>query len=362
MSKPDNLILIVDDNPQNVQIAWAILDEAGYEIAILNCGEKVCEFAETEPVSLILLDVMMPDIDGFEVCRRLKSNPKTKDIPVIFQTALTSQEEIVRGFDAGAVDYVVKPYQSQEFRKRVETHIKLRNATLLLAEKNEELTHYVYTISHDLRSPLLTISAYMSEMKEAFLQGDLEQVLGDQRFMDKALHRMQTLLDGLILVAKAGDAKLKMESFTLNELAEEVAMLVAGRSKEHHVVILLPTTTVPMRGDRSKLIQVLQNLIENAIKYRGSQPNPSIEIGVSERGKCVIYFVRDNGQGIESDLLLKVFDIFQQSELASDGAGLGLSLAKRIIEAHKGRIWVESAGKGQGSTFFFTLGTQDCTP
>jgi two-component system, sensor histidine kinase and response regulator len=356
MTYSRNLILVVDDNPTNLQIAWAILDEAGYEVAFLNCGKNVCDFAATEPVSLILLDIMMPDLNGFEVCRQLKSNPKTKNIPVIFQTALTSQEDIVRGFEAGAVDYVVKPYHPPEFRKRIETHLQLRNTTELLAEKNAELTHYIHTISHDLRSPLLTISAYIEEMKLDFLQGNQEQVLQDQFFVDKAINRMQNLLDGLLQVAKAGDTNLKLESLTLNELATEVSGLVAGRIKEHPVNIQIPSAIIPIYGDRSKLIQVLQNLVENAIKYKGTQSQPSIEIGAVIQGKSPVYFVKDNGKGIEAELLPKIFDVFQQSDASAGGAGLGLSLVKRIIEAHKGRIWVESPGLGQGSVFYFTIG------
>lgn len=359
MEKSKGLILLVDDNPDNLQIAWSILDNAGYDVAILRGGASVCEFAETESVTLILLDVMMPDIDGFEVCRRLKSNLKTNHIPVIFQTGLTAHEDILRGFEAGAVDYVTKPYQKKELLKRVETHVNLRNAMVQLEQKNEEMTHHFYTISHDLKNPLLTISSFLEEMDTDYKNGDLEQVKNDRRFMNKAIQRMKDLLDGLLLVAKAGDRKLELQNLTLEDVAQEVILLLGGRIKEHEVVVHISSEFIPIRGDRSKLIQVLQNLVDNAIKYRNPEQKLVIEIGARKQGNSQTYFVKDNGKGIDPTQANKVFEIFQQTNRDSEGVGLGLFLVKRIIDVHQGRIWVESEGINKGCTFCFTLGVME---
>ncbi len=222
--------------------------------------------------------------------------------------------------------------------------------------KNAELQRFVYAVSHDLRSPLITIQGFLGYLERDLAGGDTERVATDVSKIRGAAEKMQGLLGELLKLSRIGSIANTGEIIGMGEAAGEAVAMVEGAIVERGVEVMIAPDLPVVFGDRSRLVRVLQNLLENAVKYMGEQQHPRIEIGVlREPGEASVIYVRDNGVGIETRDHDRVFDLFAQLDSKADGTGMGLTLVKRIIEVHGGRIWVESGGRGQGSTFFFTL-------
>lgn len=185
--------------------------------------------------------------------------------------------------------------------------------------------------------------------------GDRERMQTDMRYIQMAAATMQRLLDELLALSRIGHVANPLTEVPLSELAREAVTLVGGQLVARGVQVHIPPHLPVVRGDRPRLLAVLQNLLDNAIKFMGSQPTPRIEIGARQEGEQTICYVQDNGRGIEPRYHEKVFGLFERLDVTGDGTGMGLALVKRIIEVHGGRIWVESAGPGHGSTFCFIL-------
>jgi signal transduction histidine kinase len=228
----------------------------------------------------------------------------------------------------------------------------------LIAEqeaKSAEMERFTYTVSHDLKSPLITICGFLGLLEQDALRGNVERMQTDIAYIHMAATTMQRLLDELLELSRIGRVVHPLTEIPLNVLAHEAVTLVGGqiaaRGAQVHIAPDLPVVV----GDRSRLLEVLQNLVDNAVKFMGTQPTPRIEIGCRQEEKETVYYVQDNGVGIDPRYHEKVFGLFERLESEGDGTGIGLALVKRIIEVHGGRIWVESAGQGCGSTFCFTL-------
>ena len=227
-----------------------------------------------------------------------------------------------------------------------------------LEVQNAELERYAYTFSHELKTPLVTLGAYMGALRGDVMNGDADAIDGDLTYMSKAADRMGGLLDDLLELAQIGRLVRPPEDVALEELAREAVVLFSGQIREEGIQVDISPDLPVVFGDRKRLFEVVQNLIDNSVKYVRDQPKPRIEIGTrQEEGETVCY-VRDNGIGIDPQYHHKIFDLFDQLDPKFEGSGIGLALAKRIVEIHDGRIWVESQGVGQGSTFFFTLPTE----
>ncbi len=226
-----------------------------------------------------------------------------------------------------------------------------------LEVKNAELERFTYTVSHDLKSPLITIKGFLGFLEQDALNGRIEQARHDIELISNAANKMQQLLDELLELSRIGRLRNPPQAIALTELAREAAELVAGQLMAHDVQVEIAPDMPTVVGDRPRLREVFENLLSNAAKFMGTQPHPRVEIGVRYDKDEVhpIIYVRDNGIGIEPQYHKKVFDLFEKLDAASEGTGIGLAIVKRIIEVHQGRIWVESAGHGQGSTFCFTL-------
>jgi len=224
-----------------------------------------------------------------------------------------------------------------------------------LTAKNAELERFTYTVSHDLKSPLVTMKGFLGYLEQDMLAGNVERLKGDTLRIANAVEKMQELLNDLLELSRIGRFVNTPESISFEELARSAVELVDGRLKEHGIAVQIQPDLPFVYGDRQRLTEVLQNLLDNAAKYMGSQPQPIIEIGQrgEERGLRILY-VRDNGMGIPSEYHERVFGLFNKLDALNEGTGIGLALVRRIIEFHGGRIWVESE-LGQGSTFFFTL-------
>ena len=224
-----------------------------------------------------------------------------------------------------------------------------------LQMKNAEVERFAYAVSHDLRSPLVTVKTFLDCLEQNIANNNAARIEKDIYFMRTATTKMSRLLDELLEMTRIGRVVHHVESVTFQELTETALALVSGRIVERGVRVVTEAPPLTLHGDRSRLVEVWQNLLENAVKFIGEQPDPLIELGVEVHGRETVFFVRDNGIGIDPRFQGKIFGLFEKLEARSEGTGLGLALVKRIVEMYDGRIWVESAGAGEGATFRFTL-------
>jgi PAS domain S-box-containing protein len=224
-----------------------------------------------------------------------------------------------------------------------------------LEAKNAELERFTYTVSHDLKSPLVTISGFLGLLEKDIARENSGQIRGDIERIRDATKTMQLLLDNLLELSRIGRLTNSPELINLTELAGEAIGLVAGQVAAQGVQVDVAPDLPAVWGNRSRLLEVFQNLIDNAVKFMGDQPEPRVEIGFRQIEAETVYFVRDNGIGIEPRYHDQVFGLFDRLDPSIEGTGIGLALAKRIVDVHGGRIWVESEGLGSGSTFCFIL-------
>ncbi len=224
-----------------------------------------------------------------------------------------------------------------------------------LEAKNAELERYAYTLSHDLKSPLVTIRGFLGLLERDLAAGDADRVERDLARVHAAAATMSRLVDELLELSRVGRVVHTYETFSCVELVQEAAELVAGQIREGGVNIEISPDLPTLFGDRVRLLEVFQNLIDNAVKFMGDQDQPRITVGVETRGDDPVIFVRDNGIGIDSRYQERVFGLFDRLDTSVEGTGVGLALVKRIVEVHGGRVWVESEGEGRGSSFCIVL-------
>ena len=231
-------------------------------------------------------------------------------------------------------------------RKRIEQELR---------DKNTELDRFTYTVSHDLKSPLITIQAYAGMIKKDLETGRYERAQDDMKRIEGATDKMTSLLNDLLELSRAGKIMNEPAPVDMNRLVKETLQQLTGPIAGSHVEIVLQPDLPSVLGDEKRIAEVVQNLIENAMKYMGDQAAPRIEIGTRQEDKGCVFFVNDNGKGIDPSHHEKIFGLFKKLDAESEGTGIGLALVKRIIEVHGGRVWVESEGEGMGSCFCFTL-------
>ena len=237
--------------------------------------------------------------------------------------------------------------QGQDITQRIEA---LQN----LQTKNAELERFVYTVSHDLKSPLITIRTYAGMVAKNFAEGRHDHIRDDLARIEGAAEKMTDLLNDLLNLSRLGIQRSDPLIVDMNTVVADVLSQLEGLIAERQINVRVQPDIPAAVGDKTHLYEVVQNLVENAIKYMGGQPAPRIEIGAKQDGKEILYFIRDNGKGIDSRYHENIFGLFNKLDARSEGTGVGLALAKRIIERHGGRLWVESEGADKGSTFCFT--------
>ena len=368
-------ILIVDDVPANLEVVGRHLERHGYCAVVAQGGEEGIERAELVRPSLILLDVLMPGVDGFETCRRLKERESTRDIPVIFMTALTDTADKVTGFEVGAVDYVTKPLDGAEVLARIGTHLTLdslrrqlqvQNAQLqqeivareeiqrALQRSNTELEQLAYVASHDMQEPLRMVASYLQLVAHRYqgkLDADADEFIG---FAVDGAKRMQALINDLLSYSRVGTKARPFAPTDCTTLIDtaitdlRVAITEAGAQITHGPLPVL-------MADAMQLTHLFLNLLGNAIKFRGAEP-PRVHVEAEPVGADWCFSVRDNGIGIAPEYFERIFVLFQRlhGRREYSGTGIGLALCKKIVERHGGRIWVES-NPGAGSVFRFTI-------
>ena len=364
--KNTGTILVVDDSLESLRMMVEILQSEGFQARPANSGALALGATASWLPDLVLLDMRMPGMDGLEVCRRLKADERTRDIPVIFLSAEADQKERIEGLALGAVDFITKPFQREELLARIDTHLELWHLRTHLAEtvaqkveelqkRNADLERFTYTVSHDLKSPLVTIKAFLGFLEKDLFSNKVEAVKKDLGFIHSAADKMVLLLDELLKLLRVGHKKNDPVDVSLYEVVNEALMLVAGQIAARNVEVNVTQENVWIFGDRQRLVEVFQNLVDNAVKFMGDQPAPRIDIGIELVGDEVEIFVRDNGKGIDPRYQSKVFGLFEKLDASVAGAGLGLALVRRIVELHGGKIRLESDGVGLGTTFRFTL-------
>jgi PAS domain S-box-containing protein len=230
-----------------------------------------------------------------------------------------------------------------------------KQAEIELVEKNIELERFTYTVSHDLKSPLVTICSFAGIIRQEIKEGNYDLALNDLEFIENAANKMTALLNDLLELSRIGKAMNAPARIDMNQLVKDVMTQVAGLLEHLKIEIFIDQSLPEVTGDYKRIDEVVQNLIENAIKYMGDQPTPRIEIGVRPDSNDTVFFVKDNGIGIDPKHHESIFGLFNKLNPKTQGTGVGLALVKRIIEVHGGRIWVNSEGKDTGSCFFFTL-------
>ena len=268
-----------------------------------------------------------------------------------YNTPLVDRNGTVLGV-ASLVQEITERKRAEEERERLIRELEAQNA---------ELERFAYTVSHDLKSPLITIKGYLGLIEEDLVEKDFEAVSDDLARMSTAADKMAQLLGELLELSRVGRLVNPSEDVSLGELAHEAAELVAGQIREQGVRVEICDDLPIVFGDRARLLEVMQNLVDNAVKYIGEGTDGRIEIGCRLRGDEAVCYIRDNGIGIDPRYHERVFSLFEQLDPKAEGSGVGLALVKRIVETHGGRIWVESEGAGRGSMFCFVIPTP-CEP
>lgn len=359
-------ILIVDDDPANLNVLLDYLYQSGYKVLIAPDGEQALRQVEYVLPDLILLDVMMPGINGFETCRRLKARKDTRDIPVIFMTALSDPADKIEGFLAGGVDYVTKPFHHEEVSMRVKTHLTLRKLQQELQQKNQRLQEanaskdkFFSIVAHDLRSPLgalRELPGIILDNVESYDREDLVSLIMAQR---DAAQNVFALMENLLTWARIqrGHIEYLPQSLELEPLVtQNIKLLHLNAQQKHLQLCNRVPSTLRVYADYHILNAILRNLITNAIKF--THALGTVTISAKQMETMVAISVADTGIGIAPEDVSKMFRIdtkFKRRGTAGEqGTGLGLILCREFVEKHQGTITVESC-PDQGTTVTFTL-------
>jgi two-component system, sensor histidine kinase and response regulator len=377
-------ILIVDDNPQNLQVLGKILQENKYEIEFAINGEVALVWLKKRQFDLILLDINMPGMNGFEVCRKIRSNPVMNNVPVIFLSADTDRESILKGFEFGAQDYVTKPFDSRELLARVRTHLalkdsleKLEKLNMLLEEKVDERTQqlkeanlklealnlrlldldrakteFLNLISHQIRTPLNGIMGPLELLKDPVYGseiGDLVEIL------DMSVKRLESFSLNALLITrlKTKQIVIKKDKIHLSNLITEVLDEEKEKFHSGNIQIRRSDETAPdlITGEAELIKKCIGNILDNAILY--SPKDSTIEINRYVEDQNIICEIKDDGKGFATGVIDQVFEIFATGDARKDNyTGIGLSIAKMIMDVHGGSIII---GNNPGGGAFVKL-------
>jgi signal transduction histidine kinase len=345
-------ILIVDDTPANLTVLSTMLTQHGYRVRPAINGQLALASVSRQPPDLILLDIKMPEMDGYEVCARLKADEKTRDIPILFISALDDIQDKVKAFQVGGVDYITKPFHVEEVLARVRAHITLQDQRRRIAQLNDLKDELLRIVSHDLKNPISTILGYAQLMQDEGVSTHCADYL--ERIIQSANFMLTLVSDLLVLSQAEGDFPLTLHQVDLRGLVSACAVNheFAARSKGVQLACVMAETPLIVAVDELRFNQVVSNLLSNAVKY--TQAGGQIEVRVYPSGDQAVVEVADTGLGIPADDIPHIFDKFfrvnRREHMAQSGTGLGLPIAKALIEKHGGRITVSSQ-LGVGSVF-----------
>lgn len=352
-------IVIIDDNPSNINLAATLLKKHDYDVLSALDGKSGIELVNREKPDLILLDIMMPELDGYEVCKILKNNTKTSEIPIVFLTALKETDNLVRSFEVGGVDYISKPFKKEELFARVKTHLELkRSRDIILSQNhklhklNDEKNNLMHITAHDLKNPLQGISGLIEMLqfhRHAIDDEEYESIC--QSINSSTMHALEIINDLLDAHAiEHGKFQFKSEKINLKEILDELYehFINSANAKYLNLQFNLDNDVFVL-ADLSKFKRVLENIISNAIKF--SPENKNISVNISNNHDYSIISVKDEGPGFTEEDKSKLFKKFTKLSArptaGESSSGLGLSIVKSLLEVMNGRIELESeSGKG----------------
>ncbi len=356
-------ILIVDDKPANLRLLSSMLTEEGYKVRSVINGDMALTAAHAAPPDLILLDISMPGMNGYEVCEALKGEASLRDIPVIFISALDATQGKVKAFTAGGVDYITKPFQIEEVLARVRTHLALRNLQCELEQEIAardrliaELDAFAHTVAHDLKNPLAVLLSYASMLEMRFDELPEEKTRKYLGSLSRGARKMANIVDELLLLAgvrKMDEVKLK--PLDMGRVVAEARLRLEDMIAEYEGEIVVTVEAWPAAlGYAPWIEEIWVNYLSNALKY-GGEP-PKVELGASQQADGqVMFWVRDNGAGLDAEAQAQLFVPFERlGQVRTEGHGLGLSIVQRIAEKLGGTAGVESVVE-EGSSFYFKL-------
>jgi two-component system sensor histidine kinase/response regulator len=357
-------VLVVDDAPANLRLLSSMLIEQGYRVRSVISGPMALTASRAAPPDLILLDINMPEMNGYEVCQHLKADERTRDIPIIFISALDETQDKVKAFIVGGVDYITKPFQLEEVLARLETHLSLRNLQKNLqqqiVERDKliaELDAYAHTVAHDLKSPLTSLIGFSAVLEERYAEMPAKKLGHYLKIIAQNGRKMTNIIEELLLLASVRKIKdVEIEPLDMTAIVSEAQGRLSDMIAHYQAQIVLPGSWPAALGYAPWIEEVWTNYLSNALKY-GGQP-PRVELGATvPKGADtgVRFWVRDNGDGLSSEEQARLFTPFTRIHQArAKGHGLGLSIVHRIVEKLGGQVGVESK-VGKGSVFSFTL-------
>lgn len=354
-------ILIVDDRDENLVSLESIIEGPGRSIFKADSGKAALALALEHEFAIALLDVQMPEMDGFELARYLKANDNTKDSAIIFVTALSKEEKYtLQGFQEGAVDYLHKPLNINIVKAKVSIferlylqRLAMKESATNLARINKQLDEFVYIVSHDLKAPLRGIASLSSFLEDELGTGindESKELLG---LIKSRTTRMQSLIDGILKYSRLSNSKADVEEVDVKELLHAIIDLIAPPD---HFKFEIPDTLPILQTEKVKLHEVFQNLISNGIKYNNNEKG-CIKIHYRNEDGTHHFGVEDNGVGIKPEHQDKIWGIFQtlQPKDKAESTGVGLTIVKKLVEQQGGEVTIQSTF-GSGSTFWFVWG------
>ena len=384
-------ILVIDDNPTNLEILDHTLSIEGYNVHTETEGANVIQRIHSSIPDLILLDILLPDINGFELCQRLKSDPVTESIPIIFMTALAATVDKVKGLNLGAVDYITKPFQREELLARVQTHLSLRQLSKTLEVKNQQLTEltedlenkvaerttelkqalekekelnqlksrFITMASHEFRTPLAIISSSSGILQEFGDRLNEERKQEHLQTIQNTIKHITQILDDVLMINRAEGNKIELY-LVAADIIDFCRYLIQETAANHSQYSInfsvdlgekITAESLIIQFDKKLLQQVITNLLNNAIKY---SPNHNlVNFNLTKVDDQIIFKISDHGIGIPETDQVKLFESFHRASNVGNiaGTGLGLSIVKQCVDLHRGRISVESQiGKGTTMT------------
>ena len=362
-------VLIVDDVPANLRAMAKLLAELDCAVLLAESGKSALATIEEHELAVVLLDVNMPDMDGFEVARLARALPTARHVPIIFVTGSSQTEDSVfQGYESGAVDVLFKPVNAHVLLSKVNVFLELHRSRQRLADEIEahkrtlaDLDAFNYSVSHDLRAPLRPLEGFSEILLEdhaQVLDDDGKHLLGR---IANAARRMNGLIDDLLRLSNVSRTRPTFAGVDLTAIAQAIIADLRSNDPERNVEVdVAPGMTA--HGDGALLRIALENLLRNAWKFTGRTERPRIEIGSQMTDSEQVFFVRDNGVGFDPAHATRLFAPFQRLHAVNEfeGTGIGLAIVQRVIRHHGGRIWVDAAPE-QGATFSFTLPTGSAT-
>ena len=361
-----SLILLVDDTANDLQILGNILHDKKYKIAAVKSGKEALEFIGKKNPNLILLDILMPDMDGFEVCQKIKENEAFRHIPVIFISALREKKNVLQGFEYGAVDYITKPFNKEEVLARVKAHITIYNQKNELDALNEELIginrtkdKFFSIIAHDLKNPLGAFKNVTGFLLKNFRELDDNEKMEFLNLLNSSAQNVYSLLENLLYWSNSqrGMIEYNPEDNDLSFIAEDSIKLLAMNAEKKSIKLESAIKEKSyVYADANMVSTIIRNLLSNAIKFTPEGGN--VKISAKKKDKFYEITISDDGVGIPKDTLKKIFlldvHISTKGTSREEGTGLGLVLCQEFVRKNGGDIRVESE-EGVGSRFIFTL-------